>query len=148
MPHSSTRLALVAAFAIATATGGIATAQMQHPGSGNMGQGGAGQQQRQMPEGRGPMMGAPQGNASGPAAREYEATKQKMQKGMRIPYTGDADRDFAANMIAHHQGAIDMARVELKHGKDPQLQQLATKIIEDQEKEIATLRAWLGNKAR
>ena len=148
MSRPSTRIALSVAVALGSVIGGVSNAQMQHPGQGNMGPGGAAQQQRQMPEGRGPMMGSPQGKASGPAAREYEATKQKMHKAMQIPYTGDADRDFAANMIAHHQGAIDMARVELKHGKDQQLQQLAAKVIEDQEKEIATLRAWLGDKTR
>lgn len=82
-------------------------------------------------------------NMSGsPAAQDYEAADQKMMKAMQQPMTGDADRDFAAMMIAHHQGAIDMANVELRYGKDPQLRELAQDIIQAQEKEIAVMREW------
>jgi uncharacterized protein (DUF305 family) len=58
--------------------------------------------------------------------------------------SGDPDVDFAQMMIPHHQGAVDMARSQLEHGKDPQLRQMAQKIIEDQEREIATLKEWLA----
>jgi uncharacterized protein (DUF305 family) len=58
--------------------------------------------------------------------------------------SGDPDIDFAQMMIPHHQGAIDMARVELETGKDPQLRQMAQKVIEDQEREIAMLKDWLA----
>ena len=60
-----------------------------------------------------------------------------------MPLTGDADRDFLASMIPHHQGAIDMAQVVLKHGKDPKVRKLAQDIIDAQKKEIATMKAWL-----
>jgi uncharacterized protein (DUF305 family) len=59
-----------------------------------------------------------------------------------VPMTGDADRDFVAMMIPHHQGAIDMAQFELRHGKDPALRRLATEIVEAQKKEIAMMKRW------
>ena len=72
----------------------------------------------------------------------------KMHKEMEIPFSGDADVDFVRGMIPHHQGAIDMAKVVLAHGKDPALKALATNIIKEQEKEIATMREWLKAKGK
>ena len=72
----------------------------------------------------------------------YTDAHQTMMGTMQAKPTGDADRDFAAMMIPHHQGAIDMARVQLQHGKDPELRRMAQKMIDDQEREIAELRAW------
>jgi uncharacterized protein (DUF305 family) len=59
------------------------------------------------------------------------------------PMTGDTDQDFAIMMREHHKGAIEMARVELEHGKDPELKSLAQKVIEDQSREIKQLDEWL-----
>ncbi len=75
---------------------------------------------------------------------------QAMMQGMETmnhdmaaaPMTGDADRDFVAMMIPHHQGAIDMAQVELHQGKDPALRRLANQIVAAQKKEIAMMRQW------
>lgn len=53
--------------------------------------------------------------------------------------TGDPDHDFAAMMIPHHQGAVDMAKVELLYGKDPVLRRLAQEIIVTQEQEIEVM---------
>jgi uncharacterized protein (DUF305 family) len=66
-----------------------------------------------------------------------------MHKDMAISFSGNADADFAKGMIPHHQGAIDMAKVVLAHGKDPELRKLATDIIAAQDKEIAFMQAWL-----
>jgi len=48
---------------------------------------------------------------------------------MNMELSGNADKDFAAMMIPHHQGAIDAAKVELQYGKDPMLRKMAQKII-------------------
>lgn len=64
----------------------------------------------------------------------------EMSKGMMHE---DADIAFAASMIPHHQGAIKMAEVELKYGKDPELRKLAQAIIEAQEHEIKFMGEWL-----
>ncbi|HET8876576.1 MAG TPA: DUF305 domain-containing protein [Casimicrobiaceae bacterium] len=60
-----------------------------------------------------------------------------------VPMTGDPDHDFAAMMIPHHQGAIDMAKVELLHGKNAALRRLAQEIIVTQRSEIDVLRMQL-----
>ena len=73
----------------------------------------------------------------------YKAVNDKMHKDMMVAFTGDADADFVRGMIPHHQGVIDMAKVVLAHGKDPELRKLATAIITEQEKEIAFMQAWL-----
>lgn len=81
-----------------------------------------------------------QGNAS---TKAFEDANAKMHKDMMIEYSGDADTDFVRSMIPHHQGAIDMAKIELAHGKDPKLRKLAEDIVKAQEAEIADMRAWL-----
>jgi uncharacterized protein (DUF305 family) len=59
------------------------------------------------------------------------------------PMSGDIDHDFAAMMIPHHQGAVDMAKAELSYGKDPVMRRLAQEIIVDQESEIDAMQLWL-----
>jgi len=70
---------------------------------------------------------------------------QKMQQDMMdAPTTGNADQGFVAMMIPHHQGAIDMARVELQYGTDPMLRRLARSIVSAQQKEIREMKDWQG----
>jgi uncharacterized protein (DUF305 family) len=70
---------------------------------------------------------------------ESHAAMEKMQAGMEIQPSGDVDRDFAAMMIAHHQGAIDMAQAELRHGNNELLRRLAQEIVVEQTQEIAAM---------
>lgn len=74
----------------------------------------------------------------------YKAANDKMHTGMAIAYTGDADVDFVKGMIPHHQGAVEMAKVVLQYGKDPNLKKLARDIIRAQDKEIAFMQRWLA----
>ena len=73
-------------------------------------------------------------------------TMDKMMADMMVPYTGDPAIDFARGMIPHHQAAIDMAKIQLEFGKDPEMRKLAEAIIAAQESEIATLKAFLATK--
>ncbi|MCX7318949.1 MAG: DUF305 domain-containing protein [Hyphomicrobiales bacterium] len=67
----------------------------------------------------------------------------QMERDMSGPSSGDYDRDFAAMMIPHHQGAIDMARIQLQFGKDPVLRRLAQAIIVEQLQEIEVMKRQL-----
>lgn len=71
----------------------------------------------------------------------------RMHEGMHVPFTGDADRDFARMMIPHHQGAIDMAKAELTYGKDPVMRRLAEEIIVDQQSEITAMQLRINKNA-
>lgn len=68
---------------------------------------------------------------------------QMMDKMMTMQMTKDPDNDFAMMMKTHHEGAIDMANLELKNGKDEQLRAMAQTIIETQQAEITQLDAFL-----
>ena len=93
------------------------------------------------------MIAAPYAAFANHATSAEEAFKEAnntMMHDMMKPMTGDPDKDFAMMMLPHHQGAIDMAKVELKYGKDPTLRALAEEIIEAQEKEIKDIKEWIA----
>ncbi|MCE8021000.1 DUF305 domain-containing protein [Halomonas sp. MCCC 1A11036] len=83
-------------------------------------------------------------HADNPAVQAYREIAERMHAEMQTEYNGDPDVDFARGMIAHHQGAIDMANVVLTHGENEAIHDLAREIIEAQEDEIAFLRDWLA----
>ena len=94
----------------------------------------------------------PSGDAPGHHASAHQSastTELHAQMGImaeamnRVPMSGDPDRDFLAMMIPHHQGAVDMARLLLVHGRDPLTRQLAEEIIASQSAEITSMQARL-----
>lgn len=87
--------------------------------------------------------------AHGPEApflAETQAAMDRMMHDMNIEPSGDVDRDFSAMMIPHHQGAIEMAQAELRHGRNEQLRRIAQEIIVEQQQEIAAMRLALGQR--
>jgi uncharacterized protein (DUF305 family) len=88
------------------------------------------------------------GDTSGPPESGFAAqmmqAMERMDAGMMAAKsTGNPDRDFAAMMIPHHQGAIDMAKLELIYGRDPVLRRLAEGIIVEQQQEIELMQRYL-----
>ncbi|MET3853625.1 DUF305 domain-containing protein [Rhizobium sp. OAE497] len=92
-------------------------------------------------------MSKPMGDHS-PSSHAFAEANAKMHKDMMVKMTGNADVDFVRGMIPHHQGAIDMAKIELKYGKDPEIRKLAEAVIKAQEAEIAEMNAWLSKNAK
>jgi uncharacterized protein (DUF305 family) len=78
------------------------------------------------------------------AGKAYTDGMARMNKAMAAAMSGDPDRDFVTMMIPHHQGAIDMAKVQLQYGKDPELRTLSEGVVKAQESEIAFMKDWLS----
>lgn len=80
------------------------------------------------------------------SARKADADLDKSMERMhlemqKVHYSGNADADFASLMVPHHQGAVQMAEVELQFGSNPRLRRLAQEIILTQESEIDVMRS-------
>src|SRR5262245_8738161 len=75
---------------------------------------------------------------------DSDGAMRRMMSSMSITSSGDADRDFVAMMVPHHQGAIEMARAELRYGRNELLRRIAQEIVVGQSQEIAAMRAALG----
>jgi YVTN family beta-propeller protein len=86
-----------------------------------------------------------QGDDDSQFTKQMVASMQIMDKDMvAAPINGDPDHDFTTMMIPHHQGAIDMAKAVLLHGKDPVIRRLAQEIIVTQQQEIEVMRLRLA----
>lgn len=80
----------------------------------------------------------------GPASMAFMEANDRMHQNMMMEYTGNADVDFIKGMIPHHQGAVEMAKIVLEHGTDPEVRKLAEGIIGAQEAEIQWMEDWLA----
>lgn len=87
--------------------------------------------------------GSMAGMNMGGVDKELMASMARMTDAMPTKSAGSVDADFVIMMIPHHQAAIDMAKVQLEKGKDPELHKLSQEIISAQQKEIAQMKAWL-----
>ena len=83
-------------------------------------------------------------SAERPFLAEDAAAMRKMMRDMTIKPSGDIDRDFVAMMVPHHQGAIDMAEIELRFGRNAQVRRIAQEIIVDQIQQISLMRIAVG----
>jgi uncharacterized protein (DUF305 family) len=129
-------LKTIAAAAALTTVAAVAWAQMNHGAQGggmmmNM------DQMQSMMESMRPAEGDSE------STQAFKQADMDMMQRMAVEYTGNADVDFRLKMIPHHQGAIDMAKVALEHGTDPDTKLLAEAIIAAQEREIAEMQDWL-----
>lgn len=86
------------------------------------------------------------GGPTDPVTGAFDAINRRMHHEMAVDASADPDRAFAMAMIAHHEGAIDMAKVILAFGSDPQIRSLAEQVIKAQEEEVAVLRRWLAER--
>ncbi len=120
------RRTIVVASILVTSIAGIALAQSVHHSDTNF---------------------AENNSADSTFASQMMQAMDRMDSGMMAAKrTGDPDRDFAAMMIPHHQGAIDMAKVELIYGRDPILRRLAQGIIVEQQQEIELMQRSLNER--
>jgi uncharacterized protein (DUF305 family) len=82
-----------------------------------------------------------------PFLQKNKSAMDRMMRDMMVAPSGDADRDFAAMMIPHHQGAVDMAMAELRYGHNEQLRRIAQEIIVEQQQEITAMRLAVSRQA-
>ena len=92
-----------------------------------------------------PFLAAPRPAATNEFHRALQTVMVQMDAAMCVTPSADVDRDFARAMIPHHQGAVEMAKLELMYGSDPRLRRLAQGMVVEQSLEIALMRSILVN---
>ena len=96
-----------------------------------------------MPHSASMPMGQMQKGAAG--SHDMQASMVMGMDGLqKMTMSGDTDKDFAMMMKMHHQQALNMAEVELAHGKSPEMKTMAKQIVAAQKKEIAQFDKWLA----
>lgn len=73
-----------------------------------------------------------------------ELVMDRMMTAMAVPASGNVDADFVSMMEPHHRGAIEMAELQIKFGRNEQLRRIAQEIIVSQQQEIVAMRLALG----
>ena len=129
-------LRTLAAAAALTFVAAVAWAQMNHGSHG-------GDMMMTMDQMQSMMQSMMPADGDSESTKAFKQADMDMMQGMAAEYTGNADVDFRLRMIPHHQAAIDMAKVALQQGTDPETKALAEAIIAAQETEIAEMQAWL-----
>lgn len=81
----------------------------------------------------------------GPSAQMHAQMMKGMQQMQSMQMSGDMDRDFAMMMRDHHKQGIEMARMQIEHGKDPKMREMAKKTMADQQKEVKEFDRWLAS---
>ena len=77
------------------------------------------------------------------STRDLKQAHMDMMKDMPMQFTGDADKNFATSMMKPHSGGIEMAKIQLKHGKDPEMRKMAEKLIKEQGNDNKEFATWL-----
>lgn len=128
MRKTTTILAVIAALSIGAATASAQSNQGSTKG---------------MDHSAMPGMKGMKGDHNMMAMDDYMAAMKKMDQAMMSAKGSTPDVTFARKMMAHHQGAIDMAQIQLRHGSDADAKKIAQKTLDENTKSKAELEAWL-----
>jgi uncharacterized protein (DUF305 family) len=88
------------------------------------------------------MMGMDTSRIKGTGANHMDMSMDDMQSALQEKTGDDFDKNFLAMMIAHHQGAIDMAKLADKNAKHQEVKDLSKDILSAQSKEIDMMQTW------
>lgn len=121
--RSTPPLAAVLGLCAGLVAGDPALAQQQHQGAGHAG----------AAAGTDPAMSG--------MHEAHARMDQRMRQAMQA--SGTTEHHFAAMMVPHHEGAVEMARAALPSIRDPELRRMAEKTMQENQRDAEELRAWL-----